>query len=82
MPLYIIPMKDGGRAYLRGDLGPHCAHCADVGTLLCDYPVGDGKTCDQALCEIHATELGTNLHYCPAHMEMWEAHKAKQGGAH
>ena len=53
--------------FLCGDLGPHCGACASVGDFLCDFPVGDGKTCDMPLCEGHA-----NIHYCPGHMVLWK----------
>ena len=43
--------------FLCGDFGPHCGACASVGDFLCDFPVGDGKTCDMPLCERHASEL-------------------------
>jgi len=81
MPCYIISMKGGGKAFLCGDLGPHCAdhNCADVGTLLCDYPVGDGKTCDMYLCDGHAFEVAPNIHYCPGHALMWREFKASGG---
>ena len=62
----------GVKYFIRGDLGPHCAHCAGVGDYLCDYPVGENKTCDAPLCETHAKEIGENLHYCPAHAREWQ----------
>lgn len=50
----------------------HCGHCADN---LCDFPVGEGKTCDAALCSEHSHAVGVELHYCPAHMQVWEAYR-------
>lgn len=52
MPCYIEHTKDGDTMFLCGDLGPHCAadKCAAVSGWLCDYPVGEGKTCDLPLC--------------------------------
>lgn len=81
MPCYRVPMKDGGKAFLCGDLGPHCTNerCEDVGGFLCDYPVGRDKTCDLALCESHAYEISPDLHYCHAHMAMWSKFKADGG---
>ena len=61
----------GTTIHIRGDLGPHCADCADVGDNLCDYPVGNGKTCDRAICDAHAHEVAPNLHYCDAHHSAW-----------
>ena len=58
--------------FLCGDLGSHCGACASVGDFLCDFPVGDGKTCDMPLCEGHANEVAPNIHYCPGHMVLWK----------
>ena len=73
MTCYQIHTKHGGMAFLCGDLGPTCgdARCADVGTLLCDFPIGVGKTCNMPLCEAHAFEVAPDLHYCPGHALMW-----------
>ncbi len=65
--------------HLCGDLGPHCAKCGDVGTQLCDYPVGDGKTCDRPVCEFHAAEVAPNVDYCPAHHTEWKAFRDAGG---
>lgn len=81
MPCYTIKLKDGTRAFLHGDLGPHCRHCGDVGALLCDYPVGDGKTCDAPLCDAHGREIAPDTHYCPAHLKEWQRFRAT-GGVH
>ena len=56
--------------HICGDLGPHCAECAGVGGNLCDYPVGNDKTCDRPLCDDHATEVAPDVHYCRAHFIM------------
>lgn len=69
----------GSTMTLCGDLGPHCADCAAVGDLLCDYPVGDGKTCDRPMCDDHAHEIGPELHYCEAHYQMWRDFKDRGG---
>jgi len=72
-------MKDGGTMFLCGEFGQHCGACASVGDFLCDFPVGDGKTCDMALCESHATEVAPNVHYCPGHMVLWDEFRAAGG---
>ncbi|CAG9184416.1 hypothetical protein [Cupriavidus pampae] len=69
----------GQNSFLCGELGPHCADCADVGAYLCDYPVGDGKTCDRSMCDSHAHEIAHELHYCDAHYKMWEVFKQAGG---
>lgn len=58
--------------HLCGDFGVHCKECGDVGDeFLCDYPVGEGKTCDAHLCNFHAHEVAPNTHYCSGHFEKW-----------
>lgn len=73
MPCYTIQLGNGDKAFLCGDLGPHCGDstCGDVGEYLCDFPVSNGKTCDMPVCHGHAFEVATELHYCPAHTTMW-----------
>lgn len=41
-----------------------CHRCAD---WLCDFPLGQGETCDANLCDDHAYPAGHGLHFCPAH---------------
>lgn len=69
----------GGMMFVCGDLGAHCADCMAVGDFLCDYPVGDGKTCDRPICGDHAHEIGPDLHYCNAHYQMWTEFKERGG---
>lgn len=78
MPCYMKDTPSLGRMFICGDLGPQCAECADGAEYLCDYPVGDGKTCDRDLCEVHANEVAPGLHYCAPHMGMWNAYR--EGG--
>lgn len=75
MPCY--KTKDG--IHICGDLGPHCAECADVGSFLCDYPVGKDKTCDRHMCSDHATEVAPDLHYCAGHTKMWKEFEESGG---
>jgi hypothetical protein len=82
MTCYVINLKDGGTAFLCGDLGPHCAadKCGAPGNeFLCDYPVGEGQTCDLPLCASHAYEVAPNVHYCPGHLTLWSEFR-KAGG--
>lgn len=78
MPCYIERRNDGGIMFLCGDLGQHCTadQCYAVSTHLCDYPVGDGKTCDMPLCDSHAYEVAPNLHYCQGHLILWQEFRA------
>jgi hypothetical protein len=52
-----------------------CAECGDLSESLCDFPVGDGKTCDRPLCAECAKEIAPNLDYCPWHFGMWKAYR-------
>ena len=72
MPCY-IRQTDTLRMFICGDLGPHCMAdgCADSSEYQCDFPVGDGKTCDLYLCDLHASEVAPNIHYCPGHLILW-----------
>ncbi|CAP44746.1 hypothetical protein [Bordetella petrii] len=78
MPCYTGLTSSGDKFFLCGKLGPHCAaeKCGDVGTNLCDYPVGEGKTCDLPLCDSHAYEVAPNVHYCPGHLVLWQEFRA------
>lgn len=68
----------GQTMFVCGDLGPHCAQCAAASEVLCDYPVGEGLTCDRSLCQTHAVTVGEDLHYCSAHHAMWAAYRDKE----
>ena len=72
MPCY-SKYDENGTIFLRGDLGPKCNEdgCNWVAEFLCDYPVGDEKTCDRHLCNDHAIEIAPNVHYCSAHHDEW-----------
>lgn len=71
MPLYIIPMQEGGNMFMHGDLGKHCADCSRPSDNLCDYPIGGGKTCDRAICDHHSHVVGDDMHYCETHYREW-----------
>lgn len=71
----------GTRIFFCGELGECCADCAGIGDTLCDFPVGDGKTCDRAMCKDHAHEIGLDIHYCETHYRMWTEFK-NAGGVH
>jgi hypothetical protein len=44
-----------------------CRDCNCEADYLCDYPVGNDKTCDARLCKTHAAEIAPNIHYCNYH---------------
>ncbi|EIA0803379.1 hypothetical protein K6327_000888 [Vibrio vulnificus] len=52
-----------------------CSECDDnypSAQFLCDYPVGNDKTCDRVLCKQCAVTVGPNMHYCPSHHKEWK----------
>lgn len=61
--------------HICGDLGPRCSDptCGDVGDLLCDWPMGNGETCDLPICEAHARSIGEDRDLCLVHWPMWRA---------
>lgn len=67
------------KIFICGDLGPHCADCMGFGDFLCDYPVGDGKTCDRPMCSDHSHGVGLDIHYCETHFRMWKEFKESGG---
>lgn len=80
MACYVIYDKDRRPSgHICGDLGPHCADCSDVGANLCDFPVGEGKTCDRTLCTYHSKQVAPNVDYCPAHHAEWQAFRESGG---
>jgi hypothetical protein len=70
----------GARIFIKGDLGPHCTECLAPGDNLCDYPVGEGLTCDRNLCDEHSHGIASDTHYCRDHFIMWREYLASQRG--
>jgi hypothetical protein len=75
MPCQWIKLPDGTVAHLniaKRRTAP-CKFCAANGgrktpsTRLCDYELPNGKTCDAAMCNNHATSVGEDRDLCPAH---------------
>lgn len=62
-----LPGGGGGFVCTRGPRMKKCAFCSHIGTKLCDFPVGDGKTCDKPMCAHHAKSVGPDLDHCPEH---------------
>lgn len=50
-----------------------CMHkdCGRPTNKLCDWKVGDGKTCDMHICPEHATQPARGKDLCPAHAAEW-----------
>lgn len=36
-------------------------------SLMCDFPVGHGKTCDAGMCSECSTNVRKGIDYCPIH---------------
>jgi len=41
--------------------------CMGISTVLCDWPLDGGGTCDAPLCEEHGLQVGEDRHLCPLH---------------
>lgn len=67
---------EGPVGFIHGDLGEPCTDCGGVNDVLCDYPVGNGKTCDRKICEECSPPVAPNLHYCKPHRAEWERFKS------
>lgn len=77
-----ITKRDGMTIFICGSELPQldvCSDCGYVADILCDYPVGDGMTCDRNLCPFCAVEVAPDLHYCKPHFEMWKQFKESGG---
>lgn len=77
MPCTKIDLGDGASAIVcsRGRSTPVCAShgCGRPSEALCDFPLGNGKTCDRKMCARcrHAQpRLGPDRDYCRVHHEL------------
>jgi hypothetical protein len=52
--------------FVCGDGVIPCKSCGQISSHLCDYPIGDGKTCDIELCEDCKVTIG-KFDFCPVH---------------
>ncbi len=51
----------------RGRKATKCSYCNNPGNLLCDYPIGDGRTCDKPICPKCSVRVASNTDYCLVH---------------
>ena len=60
MPCHTMKISGGGYAIVctRGRKAKPCAFCGKPSDKLCDWPVGNGKTCDAEMCNDCARTLG------------------------
>jgi hypothetical protein len=51
----------------RGRNSKPCYVCGKPHTSLCDYSLGNGKTCDKPMCNSCKTRIGHDLDVCREH---------------
>lgn len=71
MGCYILNPHQFPVSWICGDLGDHCPNCGTASDILCDYPVGDGKTCDAKMCQYCAHNIAPEIDYCHTHFDEW-----------
>ncbi len=64
-----VNLPGGGYAIVCGGHNRKVRKCAcgKVAALLCDWPIGGGKTCDKPVCQDCAVKGGPNVDFCPSH---------------
>ncbi len=70
MPCKLMTLPDGSRAIVCMGNRPRrrCPFCRrNWATLLCDFPLANGKTCDARICEECAEHVGPDRDHCPNH---------------
>lgn len=69
-------LRIGGHAVIA--CGPKrieaCVRCRAPASKLCDWKIGNGKTCDATVCDSHATSVGDDKDLCPKHAYAWANH--------
>jgi hypothetical protein len=69
---YVSP--DGSLSMIICSRGPKktvlCHYCGKPSTSLCDYPIGNGKTCDRPMCNTCRNKIGPDLDVCRDHNNM------------
>lgn len=53
----------------RIELDGRLQRCLAMSSILCDFPLEGGGTCDAPLCPDCATEVGPDRHYCQIHVK-------------
>lgn len=75
MPCIVLKKPDGSNIFMCGEglrqkdlvLCSQPGHPPRYADFLCDYPVGEGRTCDLPLCPECAKRVGPDRHFCPVH---------------
>ena len=55
-----------------------CVSCGGESARLCDWKIGDGRTCDAAVCDEHTYSPEPDKDLCPGHHGIWLQHKFNQ----
>jgi len=58
------------KGWICGEGIRSCAFCGKEAYFLCDFPIGDGRTCDLPICKdckTHRADIGLDIDYCPHH---------------
>lgn len=53
--------------------------CGTPASLLCDWKMGDGKTCDAPICRACAKEVDEDKHLCREHQTAYHEWLAARG---
>ena len=64
--------EDMGEGFICGPGVEACSGCGCLSEYLCDAPMGEGKTCDLALCGRCRRQLG-EFDLCPFHARLLDA---------
>lgn len=51
-----------------------CCACGAPAPRLCDWKLGDGRTCDKAICVACSASPAPDKDLCPDHAKLWAAH--------
>lgn len=60
----------------RGRKQKVCAQCGRASTILCDWKIGNGKTCDVPCCRSCAHSVAYEKDLCGKHWDEWQGHAA------
>ncbi|HEY3175663.1 MAG TPA: hypothetical protein VGK94_07870 [Candidatus Polarisedimenticolia bacterium] len=80
MSCHVIDLPGGGRMITCGPgvRRRPCSveRCLSRSDVLCDWPVGKGRSCSAPLCRDHSYRVGASIDYCAQH---WKAREARAG---
>jgi hypothetical protein len=51
-----------------------CCECGSPAGRLCDWKVGEHKTCDKPICDACSASPAPEKDLCPDHAKVWAAH--------